>query len=91
MLRIIVAVLVIFELERRLPACMWRRVSLAAQIRSFERQLLSLWRLRTVQYLMELAQPFVARQYSTGQSGMEVEIQWCSEDSIGSIAQQHNF
>lgn len=43
--------------QGRLPACMWRRVSLVAQIRSVEWKLLSSWRLRTIQYLMELAQP----------------------------------
>ena len=41
---------------------MWRRVSLAAQIRSVRYPLSPSWRLRTVQYLIKLAQPLLQLQ-----------------------------
>jgi hypothetical protein len=69
----------------RLPACMWRRVSLAAQIRSIECQLSSLWRLRTIQYLMELAQPFNTHCHLIGGKPPTSSVARCEVESCATL------
>jgi hypothetical protein len=64
---------------------MWRRVSLAAQIRSIECQLSSLWRLRTIQYLMELAQPFNTHCHLIGGKPPTSSVARCEVESCATF------